>query len=39
MEKRKKLIQQYNKYNKLKISAPTWNDELELPSGFYSRLF
>ena len=22
--------------NKFKISAPTWNDEFELPDGFYS---
>ena len=22
--------------NKFKISAPTWNDEFELPNGFYS---
>ena len=25
----------YNK-NKFKISAPTWNDEFELPDGLYS---
>ena len=25
--------------NKFKISAPTWNDEFELPDGSYSRLF
>ena len=23
-------------YNKFKISAPTWNDEFELPDGLYS---
>ena len=32
MEKYKK---QYNN-NKFKISAPTWNDEFELPNGSYS---
>ena len=28
-------IKQY-KNNKLKIISPTWNDEFELPDGFYS---
>ena len=32
MEKHKKFI----KYNKFKISAPTWNDEFKLPDGSYS---
>ena len=31
----KKIIKQY-KNNKLKIIAPTWNDEFELPDGSYS---
>ena len=25
-----------NKFNKFKISAPTWNEEFELPDGSYS---
>ena len=33
MEKYKKTSY---KYNKLKISVPTWNEELELPDGSYS---
>ena len=32
MEKHKKI----HKNNKFKISAPTWNEELELPDGLYS---
>ena len=32
MEKYKKVI----KKNKFKVSAPTWNEELELPDGSYS---
>ena len=32
MEKYKKVIQK----NKFKISAPTWNEEFELPDGSYS---
>ena len=32
MEKYKKIIQKYI----FKISAPTWNDKLELPHGSYS---
>ena len=31
----KNMRQQY-KNNKLKLIAPTWNDEFELPDGFYS---
>ena len=31
----KNIRKQYNN-NKLKIIAPTWNDEFELPDGFYS---
>ena len=34
MEKCKKSY----KNNKLKISAPTWNEEFELPDGSYSVL-
>ena len=34
MEKYKKVI----KNNKFKISAPTWNEEFELPDGSYSVL-
>ena len=30
----KNIIKRY-KNNKLKIIAPTWNDEFELPDGFY----
>ena len=26
------------KNNELKISAPTWNEEIELPDGWYSVL-
>ena len=32
MEKYKKGTQK----NKFKITAPTWNDEFELPNGLYS---
>ena len=32
MEKHKKLLNN----NKIKISAPTWNDKSELPDGSYS---
>ena len=31
----KNIKKSYNK-NKFKISAPTWNDEFELPDGSYS---
>ena len=31
----KNIKSSYNN-NKFKISAPTWNDEFELPNGFYS---
>ena len=31
----KKVKWSYN-YNKFKISAPTWNEELQLPDGSYS---
>ena len=31
----KNIKSSYNN-NKLKISAPTWNDEFELPGGSYS---
>ena len=31
-----KNIRKQYKNNKLKIIAPTWNDEFELPNGFYS---
>ena len=31
-----KNIRKQYKNNKLKIIAPTWNDEFELPDGFYS---
>ena len=31
-----KNIQKSNKNNKFKISAPTWNEEFELPNGSYS---
>ena len=31
-----KNIKKLNKTNKFKISAPTWNEELELPDGWYS---
>ena len=34
MRKYKKVIQK----KKFKISAPTWNDELELPDGSYCVL-
>ena len=33
-----KNIKQSHKNNKLKISAPTWNKEFELPNGSYSVL-
>ena len=33
----KNIESSYNS-NKLKISAPTWNDEFELPNGSYSVL-
>ena len=29
-------IRKQYKNNKLKLIAPTWNDEFELPHGFYS---
>ena len=32
MQKHKKLLSSYNN-NKFEISAPTWNDEFELPDG------
>ena len=31
-----KNVRKQYKNNKLKIIAPTWNDESELPDGFYS---
>ena len=31
-----KNIKKLYKNNKFKISAPTWNEELELPDGSYS---
>ena len=31
-----KNIRKQYKNNKLKIIAPAWNDEFELPDGFYS---
>ena len=31
-----KNIRQQYKNNKLKVIAPTWNDEFELPDGSYS---
>ena len=31
-----KNIRKQYKNNKLKIIAPTWNDDFELPDGFYS---
>ena len=31
-----KNIRKQNKNNKVKIIAPTWNDEFEIPVGFYS---
>ena len=31
-----KNIKKSNKNNKLKISAPTWNEEFGLPGGSYS---
>ena len=31
-----KIIKQLYKNNKLKIIAPSWNDEFELPDGSYS---
>ena len=31
-----KNIRKQHKNNKLKIIAPTWNDEFELPNGSYS---
>ena len=31
-----KNIKKSNKNNKFKISAPTWNEKLELPDGSYS---
>ena len=31
----KNIKSEYN-YNKFKISAPTWNDEFDLPNGSYS---
>ena len=32
----KNLKSSYNNNNKSKISAPTWNEEFELPDGSYS---
>ena len=34
-----KNIKQSYKNNKFKISAPTWNEEFELPDGSYSVLY
>ena len=34
----KKYIKKQYKNNKLKIIAPTWNDDFELSGGFYSVL-
>ena len=34
-----KDIKQSYKNNKFKISAPTWNEEFELPDGSYSVLY
>ena len=31
-----KNIKKSSKHNKFEISAPTWNDKLELPDGSYS---
>ena len=31
-----KNIRKFYKGNKIKISAPTWNDKFELPDGYYS---
>ena len=31
-----KNVTQRHKNNKLKITAPTWNDEFKLPDGSYS---
>ena len=31
-----KIIKRFYNNNKFKISAPTWNDEFELPDGLYS---
>ena len=31
-----KIIRQHYKNNKLKIITPNWNDQFELPDGFYS---
>ena len=31
-----KNIRKHYKNNKLQIIAPTWNDEFELPNGYYS---
>ena len=31
-----KNIRKHYKNNKLKITAPTWNDEFKLPDGSYS---
>ena len=31
-----KNVRKQCKNNKVKIIAPTWNDEFELPDGFYS---
>ena len=33
-----KNIKKSSKHNKFEISAPTWNDKLELPDGSYSIL-
>ena len=34
-----KTIRKSYKNNKFEISAPTWNDEFELPDGSYSILY
>ena len=31
-----KIFKKYNKSNKFKISAPTWNKRFELPDGSFS---
>ena len=36
LELTSKLDLRLSENNKFKISAPTWNDEFELPVGFYS---
>ena len=32
----RKILKESYKNNKFKISAPTWNEEFELPDGSYS---